>query len=789
MLFKKFLLPALFVCICFSCQAQFLITGAVRDAAAKPVAGASVYLLNTGRGAVSSADGRFEIQATAPGTYTIEFSAVGYASANKKVVVRNGIVSVDAVLQQTTYRLNDIVVTAQKREEVVQSLPLSITALSAKKTEDYRLWNSKDLTAIVPNLYAADPGDKRVVTALRGIATTSYDPAVATYIDGVNQFSLDTYISPLFDIERIEVLRGPQGTLYGRNAMGGVVNIITKQPGNTPDGFAEVSIGNYGTQRYSAGVRAPLLKNKLWIGAAGLYDGSNGFYTNEFNNSHYDKQHSIVGNYFLKLQATNKLSFTVNAKHANNRNNGPFPLVTGVEESFSKPHVLSQNALTQMQDNTLNTSLSAVYAGTHFNATWQTAYQTNYRIYRDPIDADFSLIDGITLINNYGKDWNKVKVLTQELRFTSPAGSSSPLKWTAGTYLFHQDNPTKQATHFGADAGYIDSTIGTNFSLINIAKAKGSGAAVYAQATYSITDKLDLTGGLRYDYEKKKQAVLGQYQPDEAPEPIFDTRPDTAARAHFSAFTPKFGISYHTSANGLLFAMFSKGYRAGGFTPLSSDPSQPALFSFKPEYSNNIEAGFKNTFSNDRLLLNLTAFYTIVSDVQVPTLVLPDAVTITKNRGRLVSKGAEAEVSATLLKGLELDYSAGLTDAKYTTLKVAQGNSEINLKGKRQLFTPDVTSMLAVQYSYLLHQKSALRLVVRGEWRYLGTQYFDLANSIRQAPYSLLNARVGIASKHAALFFWARNITDKTYIGYAYDFGAVHLGDPKTYGGTLRLMF
>src|SRR4030095_11452262 len=124
--------------------------------------------------------------------------------------------------------------------------------------------NSRQITAIIPNLYSANPGDHRNVTSIRGITSTSYDPAVATYIDGVNQFNLDTYISQLYDIERIEVLRGPQGTLYGRNAMGGVINIITKKPTNQPNGFGSVSIGNYGRQRYNLGIRGPLIKDKLF---------------------------------------------------------------------------------------------------------------------------------------------------------------------------------------------------------------------------------------------------------------------------------------------------------------------------------------------------------------------------------------------------------------------------------------------------------------------------------------------------------------------------------------------
>src|SRR4029078_1299097 len=137
------------------------------------------------------------------------------------------------------------------KEENVQAIPSSISALSAKSISDYRIWNSKDLTAIVPNLYSANPGDGRNVTSIRGVTSSSYDPAVTTYIDGVNQFTLDTYIPQLFDVTRIAVLRGHQGTLYGRSAMGGVINIITRQPTNETNGFVEINAGKYGEQRYS----------------------------------------------------------------------------------------------------------------------------------------------------------------------------------------------------------------------------------------------------------------------------------------------------------------------------------------------------------------------------------------------------------------------------------------------------------------------------------------------------------------------------------------------------------
>jgi iron complex outermembrane receptor protein len=759
------------------------ISGKILDEGARPIAGASVRLLNTAVSASANNTGEFQLQTT-EGTYTIQVSAVGFATVTRDVRTDEASGQLNITLQSTNRQLDEMVVSAQKREERLQRLPLSITAISSRQVQDFRLWDIREITGIVPGLYAADPGDKRNVTSIRGITTTSYNPAVATYVDGVNQFNLDTYISPLFDVERIEVLRGPQGTLYGRNAMGGVINIITRQPTNTTTGFAELNVGNYGQQRYSLGIKAPVVKDRLYIGAAGLYDGLNGFYTNEFNGSNYDKRHTAAGNYFLKYLAGNNWDVVLNVKHSNNRNNGPFPLVFGVQPAFEKPFRLNQNAITQMVDNTLNTSLSLNHNGRSFNVSSQTAYQTNYRYYTRPIDADFSPIDGVTLINNYGKDWNVVKVLTQEFRFTSPASSASPLQWTAGAYFFHQNSPTKQTTRFGKDARFVGAP-DTNFSLTNTTKDRSTGAAVYAQATYALAKKLDLIAGVRYDNESQTQSVLGDYQKDPNPAPIFQFRPDTSASTSFSAFSPKVGLAYRFSDRHNLFGTYSRGFRAGGLTELSSNPSEPALFAFKPEYSNNLEAGVKNAFFDNKLLFNVTVFYTKVTDAQVPTLVLPDAVTITRNTGKLSSSGVETELNATPFKGLMVMHSLGYTRATFDELKVADNNNVVDLKGKRQIFTPDMTSMLALQYSLSLSQRHNLSFVARGEWRYLGTQYFDLANTIRQGSYNLLNTRAGFTTGKLSLFFWGRNLSDEKYISYAYSFGAVHLGDPKTYGFTL----
>ena len=248
-------------------------------------------------------------------------------------------------------------------------------------------------------------------------------------------------------------------------------------------------------------------------------------------------------------------------------------------------------------------------------------------------------------------------------------------------------------------------------------------------------------------------------------------------------------MSYNINKHSDAFVTYSRGYRTGGLTALTSDPSQPPLYPYKPEYSNNIELGFKNNLLGNRLQFNLTAFLTYVTDAQVPTLVLPDAVTITKNAGKLTSKGIELELAAKPVKGLQVDYNFGYTDATYKNLKLSQYGSAVDLDGMKQIFTPESTSLLALQYSYSIGKKQLIKLVARGEWFYIGKEYFDLSNSISQMDHSLFNVRFGVATKYAALMFWARNLSDKKYIAYAYDFGAIHLGDPKTIGVTLSANF
>jgi len=772
---------------CFHiCQAQHFIGKTISEKGII-IRGATVHVLNTDVSIISDEAGIFSIPPLTNGNYSLEVSAIGFARIEKKIQIPQSEDTLVVSLPFSTTQLDAVIVTAEKKESDNQNVPISITSLSSREVEAYRLWANKDLKGIVSNMYAADPGDGRNVISIRGITSTSYDPAVVTYIDGVPQFTLDTYIPQLFDVDHIEVLKGPQGTLYGRNALGGVINITTKQPDDQIRASFELSSGNYGLERYTFIFSAPLIKGKLWLGAAGMYEGSLGYYTNDFNNSYFDQQYRDADNIYLKYLLNTKWSFTMNLKNLWNHNKGAFPLNPTVESAFAKPYHLDQNAIGEMVDNTLNTSLQIRHTGSKMDFSSLTAYQSNYRYYKSPVDGDFSPLDIISIVNDYGKNWNKVSAWTEELRLSSATAAVSPLKWAVGSYLFLQKAPNKQGVHFGADAALAGSP-DSNYTIINTAQIKNQGAAFYGQLEYALSNHFSAVAGLRYDYQQSNAEVSGLYLPDGSING-FPTQPDTSGKTTYHALSPMFSFSFHPDDHAHIYVSYNRGFRTGGLTQLSSDPSQPPLYPYQPEYSNNYELGLKSNYFTNRLHANFAIFYNTVQSVQIPTLILPDAITVIKNAGGLDSKGFEAELQGLVLPGLELTYHFGYTHAAYTSGKLSSNGNAVDLDGKRQVFTPDMTSMGVMQYSFKLPKPIGVNAFIRGEWYYFGKQFFDLSNLQEQSSYQLLNASVGITYSFFSISAWLRNITGTQYVAYAYDFGAARLGDPYTYGVNMKFKF
>lgn len=679
--------------------------------------------------------------------------------------------------QKNDKNLQEIIVySAEKKQQTQLKTPSSITYLGRDQIQLFRLWEINNLTGIAPNFSLAQSGDNRNVAGIRGIVTTSYDQAVATYIDGVAQFNLDTYIPQLNDIESIEILRGPQGTFYGRNSMGGVINIITKKPTNQPSLIADLSYGNYGQKRISGQLKTPIIKDRLFLSTSILTDSRNGYYTNDFNNTSYDKQRQNIGALQLKYVMKKDWSIQADFKNYSALNKGAFPLNGDYATALEKAFHLSQNQTTSMHDQTNNASAILQHKGKDVNISLQSSYQNNYRYYDNILDADFSAFEIIGIFNNYGKSYNNVKAFTNELKIQSTNQKNKKLSWTSGLYQFNNSSPTKQATVFGKDAGFIG-VPDKNFSIISYNLSKINGMAAYAHGTYYFTEKFSIQAGARFDQEQRSLTVKSEYE--KTPYPAFVILKDTTGKKNFTAFSPKLGINYILGNHQFIYLTVGRGFRSGGLSNISSDPSQLPLSAFLPEFSSMYELGLKGTNKAKNIQYALAAFYNKVTNIQTPFLVLPDAITITKNAGLLKSIGLEWEISAKPLKGLTLQYNGGFTNATYQKFTTVINGTQMVLNDKKQIFTPNSNQFLTATYQKKIGKNEFWTNL---QYLFTGKQYFDVTNVIEQKAYGLLHAQAGIKISNVNLYVWARNITDKKYFSYAYDFGAVHLGNPRTFG-------
>jgi iron complex outermembrane receptor protein len=332
---------------------------------------------------------------------------------------------------------------------------------------------------------------------------------------------------------------------------------------------------------------------------------------------------------------------------------------------------------------------------------------------------------------------------------------------------------------FGKNADFIGAPM-NDFSVINTNVSNNNGMAIYANGTYNITEKLSIISGIRFDRELRKLSVSSAFE--KKPDPAVVTSPETSGKISYAAISPKLGIQFTPKENSLIYLTYNRGFRTGGLTSITSDPSQVPLIAYKPEYSKTFEAGIRSESKNKKLRSGFVVFYSIVNDLQVPTLILPDAITITKNAGKLESKGIEYELNAILFKGLTMNYTGGMTDARFKSFKTGLNGDIVDLAGKRQIFTPLSTDFLSFQYQRKIDKAKKIGMMLRAEYKFFGKQYFDVANNIKQDQYGLLNLKAGIDVKNAELSIWARNTGNKKYIGYAYDFGAVYLGNPRVIG-------
>ena len=257
-------------------QENFTLTISAKNKQGNKIEGVEVNFLNFNPSVEIQDKEKHVYNNLTKGYYELLITAEGYASVIWKGHL-DKTQEVSILMESNAIKLDEVVVSNDKKQVNILNTPGSVSSINAKQIRDMRIWEISDLSGFAPNLFIANSGDNRNVTGIRGMVTTSYEQSVATYVDGVAQFNLDTYIPQLNEIESIDIIRGAQGTFYGRNAMGGVINITTKKPTNTRQINAGVQFGNYGQKRINASVNAPIIKNKLFFGLSALHDAKNGF--------------------------------------------------------------------------------------------------------------------------------------------------------------------------------------------------------------------------------------------------------------------------------------------------------------------------------------------------------------------------------------------------------------------------------------------------------------------------------------------------------------------------------
>ena len=801
---KQFIYTILATFLLANVQAQS-IKGKITAANGSTIEAATINILNTDKTTIADKQGNFTFNNIAPGTYQLSISSVSFASKITEVKVSsNKETELTIILTEQSQQLGEVVVTANKREEDIIRVPTSITSLSGKKIEDTRTWGLSGLSALVPNYNYQELGVSfQQIQAIRGIQVFSENPAVSTYIDDVNNLDILANGFSFTDIERIEVLRGPQGTLYGRNAMGGVINIITKKPTNTTNGFAELSFGNLALQRYSAGFKTPIIKDKLFFGFNGLYQTQDGFLKNDItgttatdtkiNGRTVGGEKNLYGNMYLKWLTSKRFHLTLNLKGQRDKSNNSGFMNSQFSDTyaFANPDKINLARIAQHERNILNTSLVAKYYANKFTLTSISALQTIAFGFED---LDFPGIYHSYYDGKIGELLPPQKVWSEELRINSNSGSK--FQYTAGLYAFTQKGyePTTNTAYELSDAEATAYGVPSGTFLINRNRSNNFGIAGFGEMSYLLTQKLKATAGLRYDYEKREATFNGFGDAMLYNGVVTDIKPNITADGNYSALSPKFSLSYALNKLSNVYATFTRGFRAGGINA-SSLPAGVRQ-TFDPEYSNNYEIGYKAFLANKKLSIGASAFLIQWKDLQFYNLVAPFTYA-RENVGDAQSMGLELEVSALPAKGLQLDGSFGFNPTEYKVFDLKRVNFGTGVEtttaigGNKLSNAPSHTIFLGAQYEYAVNKK--LKLVVRGEIRNLGKQYTDIQNKIEQPSYTLLNSRIGITYDKYSLFFWGQNLTNERYLAYGNpdsSFGRQsRMAQPRTLGLTLSAKF
>lgn len=671
--------------------------------------------------------------------------------------------------------MDTIVVTSRLRTEELQDVPIQITVFSDQDLINAGVRTTQDFINLTPNVTLDDAFTYlNTYVTVRGLQQLNEGPPpIAIVVDGVPQNTERQLKMNLFDIEQIEVLRGPQGAFYGRNSVAGAFNIVTKQPTNEFEGFVSALYGTGDQFETTAGFSGPIIKDKVLFRVAGSYAQDDGRIDNVFLDEKVDTvdhDYNIRGR--LLMLPTDWLKLDARVAYNDFEAGALYDsfVFTGDSNDFFSP-----------TSNLLGSSEGSIFESTFkADADLGFAVLTSITGYTDFNEDFLGDLDFSNALNNsaggfglgpVGQDSQlDVKLFSQEVRLVS--NQDSRLRWLVGGFYLKTDREKIFNLFQDLDGTLEQAENPSLFAFDSDEDNENDAWSVYGQFDFDITDRLTLSAGLRYDEDDRSQdAILNR----NAPAPDFITRD-----ASFDALQPSVTISYDALPNAQVYASYAEGFRPGGFTS-ATDP-------FDEEEVRNIEGGFKSQWMNNRLILNGAFYYAFVDNYQFFFLSLEAG-------GQVISNIDEVDIY-----GVELEAQAVLTDYWSAYASIGTTNTEIqaddtfpNAVGNKTPRTTEYTFNLGSQYRPPLFDDVFGFLRVDFERR--GDRYWQLDNADIQQPLNLLNVRVGLETDTWGLYAWGRNILDEEY--YA-DFtptefsGLVDFGfpaQPAVYGLEARLRF
>ena len=662
-----------------------------------------------------------------------------------------------------TVGLNEVTIVELKKSK--ENLATnSVSVVDSGFINRHELQSLTELTAVVPNFYMPEYGSKQNTPVyIRGVGAKTKGSAVGFYVDGIPHFENSSFDVDMSNVASVMVFRGPQGTLYGRNAIGGIIDVSTISPLVYQGTQFKLGYGSHNDALFQFS-HYDKLGSKVGYSVAGGYHYNDGFHRNIFTNKYADQLKDAYGRVGLMWLLNNKWFLRVNSM-LDYSNQGGYPYgkynrLTGETEAVNYNRYSSYRRL-------LSTSgLNIRYAGENVSFSSQTAFQ--YIRDRQGIDQDFTANDTYFVKNRLMQT-----MLSQE--FILKSNNNSRYQWLWGAFAMTQHiNNTVETQYITKDNAFP-----TNYRI------PVNALALYHQSIIKLFSGFSFIAGLRWDYEHSTLNYLRetyQLSTNGARKEVKNVN----SSLHFNQITPKFALQYQDERNNnSYYFSVTRGYKAGGFNQTFQKEEET---SFGPEYNWNYELGGKVHLLKDKLYAEAALYYIDWRQQQVNQTV-PGVGNVIHNAGHSSSKGFELALNSSPLKNLSIALSYGYTYAKFIEY---QKSAKLNYSGNMLPMVPRNTLSCSASYTlYPSHTPFIDKIVLTAGLTGLGKIYWAEDNEVAQNFYALLNAKISITSGIFTWECWGKNITDTHYNVYCFKSSAdyAQVGKPAYFGTSLLVKF